>query len=73
MEPVQLITVKEAAPLLGFDNVKRLYDAVQKRLVPSIRIGRRVRFDPKALAEWAAKGGTSLADVQKEEARTLSG
>jgi predicted DNA-binding transcriptional regulator AlpA len=69
MSQLRLINVEEAAQMLGFDNAKRLYEAASKRLVPSVRIGRRVKFDPNALREWAARGGTPLTSGENNEAQ----
>lgn len=60
---MKLITAKEAAPIVGLEKTTQVYDAARKKLIPAVWIGRRVRFDPEALREWAKKGGTPLNDV----------
>jgi excisionase family DNA binding protein len=56
-EPYPLIDAKRAAVLLGTSR-KHLYDLAARDLVPSLRVGRRLRFSPKALAEFIARGGS---------------
>lgn len=65
---MRLIKATEAAELLGLDNAKQVYEAASKRMIPAVRIGRKVRFDPDALRGWAEKGGTKLG-VQNIEAQ----
>ena len=37
--------------------VQQIYIMARKGLIPSVRVGMRVRFDEEALQEWAEKGG----------------
>lgn len=57
---MQLIDADKAAPILGLKSRVQVYDAARKGLVPSVAIGRRLRFDPEALREWAERGGTPM-------------
>ena len=41
----------------GFRTTARVYEAARLGLIPSVRIGRQVRFDEDALQEWAKGGG----------------
>ena len=56
-----LLTAEEAAALLGGGmTVERLYVAAREGVVPSVKIGRQVRFSRAALVEWINRGGTPL-------------
>lgn len=57
--PKKLETADTVAPMLGLSK-QALYDAVRQKLVPVVYIGRRVRFDLDALAEWSANGGKAI-------------
>jgi len=52
----KLETVEVVAPLLRMTK-QALYEAVRRGLVPSVRIGRRIRFDLDALELWIECGG----------------
>lgn len=39
----------------------RIYELCRKGLIPHVRIGRRVKFDPQAIEEWISKGGAATA------------
>ena len=55
-------------PLVDADTVakfcklpkQRIYEAAKSGLIPSVRIGRSLRFDESELRRWAKRGGTSL-------------
>jgi excisionase family DNA binding protein len=49
-----IIKPQEAAKLLGL-NIYTLYDYARKKIVPSIRYGRLVRFDKGDLEKWLQK------------------
>ena len=61
----KLLTADVVAELLGL-TTQALYEAVRKNLIPHIRIGRRLRFDPDAIASWTANGGTPLGEGQRQ-------
>ena len=44
---------------LGLKSEQRVYECARLGLIPSVRIGRQVRFDEDALREWVKKGGTA--------------
>lgn len=56
----RFLTAQEVAELLG---VKpwRVYDLVRQRLLPAVRLGRQMRFDPEQIRRWAEAGGTGLS------------
>jgi excisionase family DNA binding protein len=45
------LIASELAELLAID-VKTVYKYAAKQMIPSFRIGRNVRFDPRILSEW---------------------
>lgn len=51
-----LITAKEVAEMLGV-NYKTVYEWERQKRIPSVRVGRCVRFRPSELAEWLRKKG----------------
>jgi excisionase family DNA binding protein len=36
----------------------RVYEMAREGLIPTVRIGRQVRFDPVAIRQWIESGGT---------------
>lgn len=57
----KLETVEVVAPMLKM-TPQALYEASRKGLIPSIRIGRRVRWDLDALETWLEAGGSPWGD-----------
>lgn len=57
----KLLTVEEVAPMLKMSR-QALYEAVRRGFVPSVRIGRRIRFDLDALETWLECGGSPWSD-----------
>lgn len=57
LELPQLLT---AAPLARAVNVStsRIYQLARDGMIPCVKIGRQVRFDPKRVAIWLAQGGS---------------
>src|SRR5262249_42642324 len=45
----------------------RLYELVRQGLVPAVRLGRQVRFDPAAVEAWIARGGRALPGGWRRE------
>jgi excisionase family DNA binding protein len=37
----------------------RVYEMAREGLIPTVRIGRQVRFDPVAIRQWIESGGTA--------------
>lgn len=37
----------------------RIYEMARLGLIPSVRLGRQIRFDPRIIDEWIARGGSS--------------
>lgn len=44
---------------LGLKSEQRVYECARLGLIPSVRIGRQVRFDEDALREWVRRGGNA--------------
>jgi excisionase family DNA binding protein len=44
---------------LGLKSEQRVYECARLGLIPSVRIGRQVRFDEDALREWVQRGGSA--------------
>ena len=40
---------------------QRVYEMCAQGLIPHVRIGRRIYFDPAALEKWLEQGGSSFA------------
>ena len=54
----RLLTAAELAERWGEDT-QTIYTLAREKGLPVIRFGRAMRFDPRAVAEWAANGGTA--------------
>ncbi|MCM3724585.1 helix-turn-helix domain-containing protein [Neobacillus cucumis] len=61
-----LITVPEAAPILGI-SVERTYTLAREGILPVVRLGRQIRLDPVQLDNWIARGGKALPGGWKHE------
>lgn len=62
---MQLITAKQMAELLQVKK-SRVYELVRIELIPCVRLGRQLRFDPKAIEQWITKGGSGK-DKQSDQ------
>jgi excisionase family DNA binding protein len=58
-ETNRLITAQEAAAVLHVTRF-RLYELARIGLLPTVRLGRQVRFDPSALQAFIETGGKGL-------------
>lgn len=61
-----LITADAAANALGV-TVARLYELTRSGLVPVVRIGRSVRYSPRALRMFVDRGGAGWAGGWRKE------
>ena len=61
----------DADPIAHRMDISRwqLLELCRKNLVPHVRLGRRVKFDPDKIEEWIASGG----QAQPDAARPASG
>jgi putative molybdopterin biosynthesis protein len=56
---VKLITASEVARLTGVSTA-RIYDLARQGILPSVRLGRQLRFSESALHRWITNGGCAL-------------
>jgi excisionase family DNA binding protein len=49
-----IMTLEEAAAFLKVTR-RMLYDRVQRRAIPFLRVGKLLRFEKQALLEWSRK------------------
>ncbi len=49
--PVSLLTVEEVAELLRL-TPKGVYGLSERGVIPSIKVGGRLRFDPSVVVDW---------------------
>lgn len=68
MDNRNLITAKDVAAVLNVSE-SRAYELARLGILPSIRLGRQVRFDPLAIESWVAAGGRALAGGWRREPR----
>ena len=54
----RLLTAREVSDAIGISE-HRLYELARQSRIPSVRIGRSVRFDPRRVADWLRAGGES--------------
>lgn len=59
-QTVELPKLLTAAPLAKAVSVSpsRIYQLARDGVIPCVRIGRQVRFDPARVALWLAQGGS---------------
>jgi excisionase family DNA binding protein len=59
----KLLKVPDVAEQLDV-STDRLYDLVRRNLLPHVKMGRAVRFEPSALENWISSGGRALPREQ---------
>ena len=62
---LQFYTVPEVADILRLSEWS-VYDAVRQGLLPSVRIGRKVRIESEAFQAWVAGGGMSYETLEQQ-------
>jgi excisionase family DNA binding protein len=62
---MRLLTAKEVAAILGVKPA-RVYELSRIKLLPTVRMGRQVRYDESALLEWIKAGGMAHGDSGPE-------
>lgn len=55
----KLVGAHEIAELLDV-STQRVYEMARQNLVPHVRLGRIVKFDPERVGEWISAGGQAL-------------
>ena len=63
----KLLTAAHVAALLDV-SLPRVYELARVGVIPSVRLGRQLRFDPRLLEEWVRDGGRGLSKGSKEGA-----
>ena len=63
----KLVNATDIAPLLGVSEA-RLYELARLGLIPCVRLGRQVRFDPAVVEAWVEGGGQALPGGWRREA-----
>ena len=53
----KLVTVEAVAEALGLSRW-RVYELAREGMIPSVRIGRTMRFDEGEIRKWIQNGGT---------------
>ncbi len=61
-----LISAETLAPHLGVSKA-RLYLLARDQIVPSVRVGRSVRFDLEQIRKWIESGGKSYPGGWRRE------
>ncbi len=56
---LKLLLAQEVAEILKIP-LASVYDLARRKLIPSVRVGRLVRFEEEALRAWITTGGASL-------------
>jgi excisionase family DNA binding protein len=51
---------------LGLKSEQRVYECARLGIIPSVRIGRSVRFDEDALRDWMRRGGTAKPNENEQ-------
>ena len=62
---IDFYTVKEVAEILRLSEWS-VYEAIRQKLLPSVRIGRKVRVEVEAFRAWVADGGMSYEAVDRQ-------
>ena len=62
----QLLKVSDVAKILNLSE-DRVYTLSRERILPSVRLGRTLRFSVTAIDEFISTGGKSLTGVSKRE------
>jgi excisionase family DNA binding protein len=66
---MRLLTAKQVSEILQV-TLPRVYSLARQRQIPSIRLGRQVRFPEEKLTQWVEEGG---ADLERRETPELRG
>jgi excisionase family DNA binding protein len=62
----QLLKVSDVAGILNVSD-DRVYTLAREQIIPTVRVGRSLRFSYKALNEFIARGGKALPGIWKHE------
>ena len=62
----KLLRAKEVASWFN-SPVERIYALAREGIIPSVRLGRQLRFDRKAMEKFIENGGQALAGGWKKD------
>jgi excisionase family DNA binding protein len=69
---MRLLTAKQVAPILQVTEA-RVYEMSRENLLPTVRMGRQVRYDEETLRNWIKTGGCSqTGDSNSDNSNHLS-
>lgn len=57
----KLVSADEVAEVLGV-TAARVYEMARQNILPSVRLGRQIRFDPERIRAWIDSGGQALSN-----------
>lgn len=60
----RLLRAQEVAEILDVDRF-RVYESARHGVLPHVRMGRQVRFDPQVLRAWIEAGGAAAAEQEQ--------
>lgn len=61
----KLLRVQQVAEIMD-TSLPRAYELVRQGVIPGVvRLGRQIRVNPSALADWIDGGGTALASSER--------
>ena len=69
---MRLLTAKQVAGILQITQA-RVYEMSRENLLPTVRLGRQVRYDEDSLREWIKAGGSSLSSDSNRNGDDLTG
>lgn len=61
----RVLTCPDVAALLNVSEA-RVYELARMRILPSVRLGRSVRFLEAAVLDWLAHGGAAFPEMNDE-------
>ena len=63
----KLLNAEQVADLMG-ESREWVYMAARENIIPSVRLGRKVKFSEKAITEFIENGGKALPGGWRREA-----
>lgn len=64
----RLLAAGEVKDFLNLSSTDQVYRLVREGILPAVRIGRQIRFDPDVLQEWIKRGGKAYDGGWRKEA-----
>lgn len=63
---IKLLKAEDVAEIFDM-SIDRVYQLARAYIIPSVRIGRQLRFDPIQIDEFIKSGGMALSEGCKNE------